>query len=354
MNHNFLEVKLFACVLNFAGNKQMVQFAAKSIKALRVSAYGKPDNLSVGTEDSQPVGDRNVRIAVHACGVNFADVMAIAGTHQNTPPTPFTPGFEVAGEVTETGTEVKHFKVGDRVMAAFGHGGYAVETVTSELHAVKIPDNLEFPTAAAMPIAFGTAYFGLIRRANLKPGEWLLVQGGSGNIGGGALQIGKLLGATIIATGRGQEGCDRVKQLGTDYAIDRTTENIIERVRQITADRGADVIFDAVTGDAFKDTLNCVAYEGRHIIAGGASGVPTISLMEPLAHNCSLVGVDFDYYLYHDVAAVNQALKIIMGWYERDLIKAREPKVFPLEQATEVLTQVASGQMKEKAVLLLR
>lgn len=332
----------------------MVQVAAKPIKALRVSNYGNPDNLAISTEDPQSLGERDIRVAVHACGVNFADVMAIAGTHQNTPPTPFTPGFEVAGEVTEIGAAVKHLKVGDRVMATFGHGGYAAETVTSELHAIKIPDNLEFSTAAAMPIALGTAYFGLIRRASLQPGEWLLVQGGSGNIGGGALQIGKLLGATIIATGRGQEGCERVKQLGADYAIDHTTENLVERVRQITDGHGADVIFDAVTGNAFKDTLNCVAYEGRHIIAGGASGVPDISLMEPLVHNCSLVGVDFDHYLYQDVAAVNQALKTIMSWYERGLIKAREPKVFPFEQATDVLRQVASGQMRGKAVLLPR
>lgn len=327
---------------------------SKSIRALRVNAYGKPENLAIETEEQKSVGASDIRIAVHACGVNFADVMAIAGTHQNTPPAPFTPGFEIAGEVIETGAEVKHLKVGDRVMASFGHGGYATEVVTSELNAVNIPDNLDLTTAAAIPIAFGTAYFGLIRRANLKPGEWLLVQGGGGNIGGGALQIGKLLGATIIATGRGQEGCDQVKQLGADYAIDYTTANLAERVREITNGHGVDVIFDAVTGSAFKDTLACIAYEGRHIIAGGASGVPNVSLMEPLTHNCSFVGVDVDYYLHHDITAVNQAFKTIMSWYKRGWIRAREPKVFPLEQASEVLTKVAAGQMGSKAVLLTR
>jgi NADPH:quinone reductase len=332
----------------------MVQVVTPSIKSLQVNNYGTPDHLVIATEDSQSLGEQDVRIAVHACGVNFADVMAIAGNHQNTPSTPFTPGFEVAGEIIEIGVAVKSLKVGDRVMAAFSHGGYAAETVTSELHAVRIPDNLDFSTAAAMPIAFGTAYFALIRRAKLQPGEWLLVQGGSGNIGGGALQIGKLLGATVIATGRGQEGCDLVQQLGADYAIDHTTENLVERVQQITRGHGADVIFDPVTGSTFKETINCVAYEGRHIIAGGASGVPNISLMEPLIHNCSLVGGDFDYYLYQDIAAVNRAFKTIMSWYERDFVKARTPKTFPFEQAAEVLDQVASGQLKGKAVLLPR
>lgn len=327
--------------------------SSTAVPAIICTAYGGPENVKLGDQPLASTGPGEVRIAVKAAGVNMADVMAVAGIHQNTPPAPFTPGFEVAGEVAAVGEGVATLAPGDRVMAVFGHGGFSQSVVCPETHAVKIPDEVDFATAAAIPIAFGTGYVALVHRARLRPGEWLFVQGAAGNIGGGALQIGKLLGARTIATGSGAEGCDKVLALGADFAVDYKTEDVPARVREITGGEGAAVIFDAVTGSAFEATLDALAREGRHIIAGaGAGTVPEISLMQLIIRHAGLLGVDVDDYLHRSPAVTAQFMTGIAGWLARGWLKPREPKTMPLAQAAEALGLVASGKADGKLVLL--
>lgn len=316
-------------------------------------AYGQPSALAVEEHALSEPGPAEVRISVRAAGINFADVMAVAGIHQNTPPPPFTPGFEVAGVIDAVGEDVTSVTIGDRVMAAFGHGGYADSVVCPATHVSRIPDAVDLAAAATMPIAFGTAYVALAHRAALRPGEWLLVQGAGGNIGGGALQIGKLMGARTIATASGPENCDKVRALGADVAIDYRSEDVAELVRNVTLGQGVQIIFDAVTGASFLPTLNCLAHEGRHIIAGAAGGsIPDIALIELITRHISLIGVDYDDYLHRSPSVTSESLTVITGWLARGWLKPRVPRVMPLERATDALSLVASGKAESKMVLM--
>lgn len=327
--------------------------SASGMNALVCERYGGPETLTLRTLTQSEVGRGDVRIEVHAAGMNFADVMAVGGIHQNTPPVPFVPGFEVAGVVVDTGTDVTNHKPGDRVFAAFGHGGYADYVICPATHAASVPEELSFAEAATVPIAFGTGYMALIYRARLRPGQWLLVQGASGNIGGGALQIGRLLGARTIATAGGAEGCRRALALGADHAIDYQLPDIAGRVRNLTDGRGVDVVFDAVTGDAFATTLDCVARGGALVVAGAAGGaIPEISLMEFVTRHIALIGVDIDDYLHRDPARTAECLTRLSGWLARGFLKPRFPEIVPLSRGAEALARLAAGQTRSKLVLV--
>lgn len=327
--------------------------AASTMKALVCNIYGGADTLTLCSVPQAALGPGDVRIEIHAAGMNFADVMAVGGFHQNTPTAPFVPGFEVAGVVAEVGTDAGDHKPGDRVFAAFGHGGYAEAVVCPATHAAPIPIDLSFAEAATVPIAFATGYMALIHRSHLRPGQWLLVQGAGGNIGGGALQIGKLLGAQTIATASGAMGCDRARALGADHAIDYRDADVAGRVRELTDGRGVDVVFDAVTGDAFAATLDCLAREGTLVVAGAAGGaIPHVSLMELITRHIALIGVDVDDYLHRDPATTAECLTRLSDWLARGFLKPRSPEIVPLSRGAEALARLAAGQSRGKFVLV--
>jgi NADPH:quinone reductase len=330
-----------------------VTVVEETMRALVCRAYGGPESLTYTEHPAPALGAGEIRIAIRAAGVNFADLMAIDGVHQNTPPAPFIPGFEVAGVVDAVGTGVKAFSPGNRVVAASGHGAFAELLVCPESHVAAIGDDVGFVSAAAAPIAFGTAYVALVHRAMLRSGEWLFVQGAGGNIGGGALQIGKLLGARTIATADGPEGCVRVRALGADFAIDHRSEDVPTRVRELTNGRGAAIIFDSVTGDVFTQTLDALARGGRLVVAGAAGGsVPSISLMELIVRHVSLIGVDVDDYLHRDSVVTEEFITRVADWLGRGLLRTRETEAVPLSRGAEALARLKAGEARRKLVLV--
>ena len=326
--------------------------ADETMRAIVCNRFGHANGLTFEAIRRPSPGPGDVRIAVRAAGVNFADVMAVGGTHQNSPQPPFTPGFEVAGVIEAVGAKTASFKIGDRVMAAVGHGAFAESLVCPVSHVALIPDSLDFVDAATVPIAFGTAYVSLVHRAGLRAGEWLFVQGAGGNIGRGALQIGKLLGAKTIATGSGPLGCDLVRSLGGDFAIDYKSEDVAARVRELTDGVGASIIFDAVTGQMFMDTLGALAREGRHIIAGAGGGsVPEISLMELITRHVTMIGVDIDDYLHRSPDVTSEFINALAGWLRQGWLTPRKPITMSLANASRALTLVATGKAGGKIVL---
>lgn len=223
--------------------------------------WGDPSTLAV-EEVEQPVPHAGeVRVSVRAAGVNFADALMVAGRYQFKPPFPCSPGFEVSDVVAEAGAGATDFEVGDRVMAALPHGGYAEEITVPAANVVPMPEGMDFPTAAAFPVAYGTTHLALTHRARLGRGDVLLVHGAAGNVGRAAVEIGKKLGAAVIATGGGPESLAVATVRGADHTIDYVREDVRERVLEVTAGRGTDLILDPSA--ATRSTRPCAAWRGR-------------------------------------------------------------------------------------------
>ena len=291
---------------------------------------------------------------VRAAGVNFADNLMIAGQYQFKPPFPFSPGFEVSGVIAEVGEGVDELEPGDRVMAALGHGGYAEEVVVPVANVLPIPEGMNFPTAAAFPLVYATAHLALIHRARLEANEVLLVHGGAGNVGRAAIEIGKRLGATVIATAGGPEHLRIASGHGADYAINYEQEDIRDRVEEITAERGADVILDPVGGDAFDASLRCVAWEGRIVVIGFASGrIPEAPAWRVLLRNCAVMGMDWGGYLRRDSETVRATTAEALQWYEEGALDPRPSGTFPLEKAADALEAQTKRRSTGKVVLTI-
>src|SRR5712691_8671445 len=237
------------------------------VKAILCRQWGDPNDLRLEEVSRANLQPHEARVRVHACGVNFA------GKYQVKPEFPFTPGLEAAGVVVETGAKVRHLEPGRRVLAVlrFG-GGYAEEIVLNADAIVPIPDAMDFVTAAAFPVAYGTAHFALTHRGHLQPGETLLVLGAAGGVGLSAVEIGKELGARVIAAAGGPDKLAVARQHGADELIDYHRESIRDRVREMTGGLGADVVFDPVGGDAFDQALRAVNWEARMLVIGFAAG----------------------------------------------------------------------------------
>ena len=317
-------------------------------------SFDGPQSVKIDEVNRDKVSSSEVRVAVRAAGVNVADLMSVSGTHQDNPPPPFVPGFEAAGEVVEVGSEVESISVGDRVMTGADYGAFASELVTDYRLCAHLPDTASFEEGASMPVAFGTGYTGIVQRGRIKANEWLLVMGGGGNIGGAAVQIGQLLGARVIAPGGGSESCEKLLQMGADYVIDYSQEDVFEKVREITKGHGADVIFDAVTGKAFKNTHSALAKMGRHVAAGAAGGAPPSADLMPLITNtASLLGVDWQHFVRLEPEVAQEALSTVSRWWQRGWIQPPSFETKPLSQAKELLQEMESGSIKKKIVLTI-
>ena len=225
------------------------------MKAILCKDWGKPEDLVLEEVPSPTPGPGEIRLGIHAAGVNFADTLMIGGTYQVKPPLPFSPGLEVAGEVLEVGDGVTHLKPGDRVAALAGYGGFAEEVVLPAERTLPIPDQMSFPQAAAFAVAYGTSHVALTHRAQLQAGEVLLVHGAAGGVGLTAVELGKLLGATVIATASTSAKLEVAAQYGADHLINYTKEDFRTKVKELTNGKGADVIFDPVGGDVFDQSV---------------------------------------------------------------------------------------------------
>lgn len=321
------------------------------MKAIRVHQFGNLKAIKLDEiPDLQPqLGQVIVR--VYAAGVNPADWYVVNGLFQIPPALPFTPGFEAAGEIVAVHESVTNFKPGTRVLVTLPYvidgtaqfGAFAEQLQIPAANVIPLPDGIDFTTAAAIPVIYGTAHIA-INRAQLQPGETLLVTGGTGGTGSAAIQIGKLLGAKAIATTSGAEKLQKLKELGADYPIDYKQEDVAARVREITEGKGVNVAFETVGGDLFEAVVASMAWEGRLLPIGAASGkMPEVSIMKTLAGNFSIVGTDFAGYTVRRIDLVKQALTEILDWHQSGKLQAISLQTMPLTKAAEVIELVHSG-----------
>ena len=323
------------------------------MKAVLCKAYGPPESLVI--EDIEPLrsGRGQVVIDVRACGVNFPDTLIIQGKYQFKPAPPFSPGGEVAGIVKEIGEGVENVKVGDRVIAFTGWGGFAEEVVADAARLIPMPGGMDFATAAAFVMVYGTSHYALKDRAQLKPGETLLVLGAAGGVGLATVELGKVMGAHVIAAASTNEKLEVCKQQGADEVINYATEDLKERVKQLTSGKGVDVVFDPVGGDYSEAALRGMAWEGRFLVIGFTAGdIPRIPLNLPLLKGCSIVGVFWGAFSDRDPRRSQQHLQELLTWFAEGKLKPRISASYPLEQAAQALNAMMERKVMGKVVLV--
>jgi NADPH:quinone reductase len=323
------------------------------MKAVLCREWGEPDSLRFEEVARVPLGPCEARIRVRACGVNFADTLMVAGKYQVKPEFPFTPGLEAAGEVVELGPEVRHLRLGQRVLAVLRFGGaHAEEIVLNADAVVPIPDAMDFVTAAAFPVAYGTSHFALTHRGHLKAGETLLVLGAAGGVGLTAVEIGKQLGARVIAAAGGPGKLAVAREHGADELIDYRTDSIRDRVRELTGGLGADVVFDPVGGDAFDQALRAVNWEARMLVIGFAAGrIQSVPANLILVKNISVIGVVWGAQAARDPVLVSRNLAELLRWWEAGRLRPVVAKTFPLAEAGAAMQALLSREYAGKIVL---
>jgi NADPH2:quinone reductase len=317
------------------------------MRAYRLTAAGAPPALDNIPAPAPKAGEISLRIA--ACGLNFADLLMIEGRYQDTPEPPFTLGMEVAGTVTARGPDTDGLAPGTRVAVFGGQGGLAEQGCFPAARAVPLPDAMSFTDAAAFQIAYGTSHVALDHKARLQPGETLLVLGAAGGVGLTAVEIGKLMGARVIACARGAEKLEVARQAGADHLIDAATEDIREACRGLG---GVDVVYDPVGGDQFKAAMRACRPEARILAIGFASGeVPQIPANHLLVKNLSVMGLYWGGYLKFRPEVVTESLATLFGWYEAGRIRPHVSHVLPLDRAAEALDLLRSRKSTGKVVV---
>ncbi|MFD5189458.1 NADPH:quinone oxidoreductase family protein [Streptomyces sp. NPDC058357] len=316
------------------------------MQAWRVHRNGEPSEVMRLEETDRPTpGDGQVLIEVLAANINFPDALLCRGQYQVRPPLPFTPGVEICGRTAD----------GRRVLAtpALPHGGFAEYVVADEAALLPAPDALGDAEAAALHIGYQTGWFGLHRRAHLRAGETLLVHAAAGGVGSAAVQLGKAAGATVIGVVGGPEKAKAATGLGCDLVIDRHGEDIVAAVKEATGGRGADVVYDPVGGDAYAKSVKCVAFEGRVIVVGFASGViPTPALNHALVKNYSIVGLHWGLYNTEDPAAVRACHDELTRLAEQGAVKPLISERVGLAGAADAVQRVADGASTGRIVVL--
>lgn len=323
------------------------------MRAVLCREWGVPEKLAVENVASAPVGEGMVRIAVQAAGINFADLLLISGQYQEKPAFPFTPGMEASGTVTEAGAGVSAFKPGDRVMALTGTGAYAEEVVVDAGRVYKIPDKMDFVSAAGFPVTYGTSHGAFDWRAHLKPGEWLLVHGAAGGVGLTAVEIGKVMGAKVIACAGSPEKLEIARQHGADHLIDYSREDIRERVKAITGGLGANVVYDPVGGEAFDASLRSIAWGGRIIIIGFASGrIPQIPANILLVKNMDVIGFYWGSHQARKPELLRDSYTKLLGWFEEGKLRPHVSAQFKLKDVALALDMLRQRKSTGKVVLV--
>lgn len=323
------------------------------MKAVVCRILGEPEALVVEQVPVPPMGPTQVRIAVHACGINFADSLLIAGKYQLKPAPPFTPGMEVAGEVLECGQAVTRCRAGDRVLATPDYGGFAEEIVVSETDTFVVPESMDAPTAAALPVTYGTSHLALQWRASLQSGEVLVVHGASGGAGLSAVEIGKAMGAEVIATAGGAEKLAIAAAHGADHLVDSRAQDVRERIKALTGGRGADVVYDPVGGDLFDASLRSIAWSGRILLIGFASGrVPQIPANIVMVKNVSVVGVHWGSYRSHAPGVLADSFDQLFAWYRDGRLRPHVSEIYLLEEAGAALRALLVRKTTGKVVLV--
>lgn len=310
------------------------------MRAWTVESLGEPkDVLTLGNVDRPEPKDGQVLVRVLAAAANFPDVLMCRGLYQVKPDLPFTPGIEVCGEVVAIGDGVVRVAVGDRVVGGtlIPHGGFAEFAIMDETECFTAPPALSNAEAASLYIGYQTGWFGLGRRANLKSGETLLVHAAAGGVGSAAVQLGKAMGARVLAVANGAAKSEVTRRLGADVVIDRASKDFVDVVNRETGGRGADVVYDPVGGSVYNRSTKCIAFEGRILLVGFAGGeIQSARLNHALVKNYSVVGLHWGLYRKHDPAAV-------AACHDELLALAAAGSVRPLVGETVDFTHVAAG-----------
>jgi len=331
------------------------------MRAVVCRAYGHWREMRVEQVAPPALGPGQARIRIEAAGVSFANTLVVAGRHQNRPEPPFTPGTEISGVVLEVAPDVTTCRPGERVCAGLPWGGWAEEACVDALNAHRLPDSMSFAEGTQFPTIYATGWIGLTWRARLQPGETLLVLGAAGGVGLSAVELGKALGARVIAAAAGADKLDACRAHGADETVDYRAEDLRERVLTLTGGRGADVIYDPVGGDAFDAALRCIAPEGRLLLIGFAEGrIPQAPANLLLLKNASAVGLYLGWYagwgknpapleIRHRFRA---AMLDLLALQDAGAIRPRMAGTLALDRFAEALDRVAARQVIGKLALL--
>ncbi len=319
------------------------------MRVFQLSSFDHPPAL---TDQPKPdPGKGEIRLEIRACGLNFADLLMQSGSYQDTPTPPFTMGMEVAGIVDKIGPDTKAPPVGTRVAIFAGQGGLADFGCFPAERAVALPETMSFTDAAAFQITYGTSHLALDHRARLARGETLLVLGAAGGVGLTAVEIGKLMGATVIACARGPEKLDVARAAGADHLIDASTDDIRAICRQLG---GLDVVYDPVGGDQFKAAFRACNPEARLLPIGFASGdIPQIPANHLLVKNLSVMGLYWGAYMNFRPDVLTGSLRTLLGWYEAGRLKPHVSHALPLDQAAEAFALLSSRKSTGKVVITI-
>lgn len=325
------------------------------MKAIICELYGLPDSLVYKEVENPLAGEKEVVIEVAACAVNFPDVLIIQNKYQFKPELPFSPGGEVSGVIKSVGAQVKHLKVGQRVLALCGWGGFAEEVKVSADRVFPIPPFMDDVTAASTLYTFGTSYFALKNRAQLKSGETLLVLGASGGVGLAAVELGKVMGATVIAAASSVDKLTICQEKGADHLINYETEDLKERIKELTQGKGVDVVLDVV-GDRFAEpALRSMAWKGRYLVVGFAAGeIPKFPLNLILLKGCSVMGVFWGRFSTEEAQASQQNLMELVGMIQAGKISQHIHQLYSLEESPKALQEMMDRKVVGKAVVVVR
>lgn len=322
------------------------------MRAILCKEYGPADTLVIEEVKSPEAKGRGVKVRVKAAGLNFPDTLIIEGKYQFKPTVPFSPGGEMSGEVIAVGDKVTGFKVGDRVAGLTGFGAFAEEIVVAEDNLLPVPATMSDDKAAAFTMVYGTSYYALKQRANIQPGESLLVLGASGGVGLATVELGKAMGARVIAAASSAEKLAVAKAAGADEVINYTEEPLKDTVKKLTGGKGVDVIYDPVGGDFTEQALRAMAWNGRHLIIGFAAGdIPKIPANLTLLKGCSVVGVFWGNFTRMEPEASANNMMELMALYEQGKIDPKVSEVYDFEDYVSALNALTERRAKGKIVL---
>jgi len=325
-----------------------------SVKAVLCKQYGPPETLVVEELPSPRAGPGEAVVSVKAASVNFPDVLIIQNKYQFKPPLPFSPGSELAGVVKEVGAGVSSVRPGDRVMAFTTYGAFAEEVKTEAARLLPIPEGMDFKSAAAFVLTYGTSDHALRDRGALRAGETLLVLGAAGGVGLAAIEIGKALGARVIACASSDEKLAVCREHGADATINYAAEDLRERIKSLTEGQGVDVIYDPVGGAYSEPAFRSIAWRGRLLVVGFAAGeIPKLPLNLALLKGASVVGVFWGDFARREPKAFAGSIAQLGVWFREGKLRPHVSKIYPLEKAADALRLMAARQVKGKVVLAL-
>jgi NADPH2:quinone reductase len=323
-------------------------------KAVVCRELGPPEKLRVEDFASVPLGAGQVRVAIHAAGINFPDILMAAGEYQLKPELPFIPGMEAAGDAIEIDGAAKGVTVGDRVIVKLRHGGYADEAVVTPAQLTPLPTTFDYAEGATFLAAHGTAYHALVDRAQIEPGEVLLVHGAGGGVGLAAVELGKLLGATVIAAASSEEKLAVARARGADHLVLYKSEPFRDAVKRITDGRGADVVYDPVGGDVFEQSLRCIAWGARVLIIGFTGGIGLARTNLVLIKGASVLGVRAGEAARKNPALGVARIKALGEWAEAGKIRPNISHRLPLEDYAQAMRLLMDRKAIGRVALLMR